>query len=227
MRKREGRIYRRCGCADPATGRPLGIRCPRLALRGHGSWYVTLELPPDPDGRRRRIRRGGYPTRQAARQALAQLSTPGPAGGTAITTGQWLHRWLACRTSPASSTVRGYAAHVRLYLQPHLGAILLAELTTAHVQAMFTAITRQHQATGHPVTPATLTRIRATLRVALNTAIRHGLITANPARHVELPSARRGVDRQPGRALASHWRTAPARGVDRRADRRVPARHPR
>jgi len=109
----------------------------------------------------------------------------------AITTGQWLGRWLACRTSPASSTVRGYAAHVRLYLQPHLGPIQLAELTTAHVQAMFTAIIRQHQATGHPVTPATLARIRATLRAALNTAIRHGLITGNPARHVELLPARR------------------------------------
>ena len=148
MMKREGRVYRRCGCADPATGRPIGAGCPRLAERGHGSWYVTLELPPDPDGRRRRIRRGGYPTRHAARQALAQLRTPGPAGATAITTGQWLGRWLACRTSPASSTVRGYAAHVRLYLQPHLGPIQLAELTTAHVQAMFTAIIRQHQATG-------------------------------------------------------------------------------
>lgn len=116
---------------------------------------------------------------------------PGPAGSTAITTSQWLARWLACRTSPASSTVRGYAAHVRLYLQPHLGPILLAELTTAHVQAMFTAIVRQHHATGRPVTPATLARIRATLRAALNTAIRHGLITDNPARHVELPLARR------------------------------------
>src|SRR6266851_4379981 len=172
MMKRVGRVYRRCGCADPVTGRPIGVGCPRLAQRGHGSWYVTLELPPDPDGRRSRVRRGGYPTRHAARQALAQLRTPGPAGAAAITTGQWLGRWLACRTSPASSTVRGYAAHVRLYLQPHLGPILLAELTTAHVQAMFTAIIRQHQATGHPVTPATLARIRATLRVALNTAIR-------------------------------------------------------
>jgi integrase len=191
MRNSEGRIYRRCGCADPATGRPAGVGCPRLAMRGHGSWYVTLELPPGPDGRRRRIRCGGYPTRHAARQALARLRTPGLAGSTAITTGQWLHRWLACRTSPASSTVRGYAAHVRLYLQPHLGSILLAELTTAHVQAMFTAIIRQHQATSRPVTPATLARIRATLRAALNTAIRHGLITANPARHVELPPARR------------------------------------
>ena len=101
MRKREGRVYCRCGCADPATGRPASAGCPRLARRGHGSWYVALELPPDPDGRRRRIRRGGYPTRQIARQALAQLSTPGPAGGTAMTTGQWLGRWLACRWQPA------------------------------------------------------------------------------------------------------------------------------
>jgi integrase len=206
MTKREGRIYRRCGCADPATGRPIGAGCPRLARRGHGSWYVTLELPPDPDGRRRRIRRGGYPTRRAARQALAQLRTPGPAGSTAITTGQWLGRWLAARTSPASSTVRGYTAHVRLYLAPHLGPILLAELTTAHVQAMFTAIIRQHQATGHPVTPATLARIRATLRAALNTAIRHGLITGNPARHVELPPARRPHAVVWSASRVAHWR---------------------
>jgi len=206
MMKREGRVYRRCGCADPATGRPIGAGCPRLAKRGHGSWYVTLELPLDPDGRRRRIRRGGYPTRQAARQALAKLATPGPAGSAAITTGQWLGRWLACRTSPASSTVRGYAAHVRLYLQPHLGPILLAELTTAHVQAMFTAIIRQHQATGHRVTAATLARIRATLRAALNTAIRHGLITGNPARHVELPPARRPHAVVWTASRIEHWR---------------------
>jgi len=167
---------------------------------------VTLELPPDPGGRRRRIRRGGYPTRETARQALAQLSTSGPAGSTALTTGQWLGRWLACRTSPASSTVRGYAGHVRLYLQPHLGPILLAELTTAHVQAMFTAIIRQHQATGHPVTPATLARIRATLRAALNTAIRHGLITTNPARYVELPAARRPHAVVWTASRVAHWR---------------------
>ncbi|MGH3193874.1 MAG: hypothetical protein ACRDOL_42785 [Streptosporangiaceae bacterium] len=103
MTKREGRVYRRCGCADPATGRPLGIRCPRLARRGHGTSYLTLELPPDPDGRRRRIRRGGYPTRHAARQALGQLRTPGPVGSTAITTGQWLGHWLARMHPPGAA----------------------------------------------------------------------------------------------------------------------------
>jgi len=42
-----------------------------------------------------------------------------------------------------------------------------------------------------PVAPATLHRIRATLRKALNDAIRHGLITTNPATHLELPAGRR------------------------------------
>ena len=105
--------------------------------------------------------------------------------------GDWLAHWLVSRTSPAASTVRGYAAHVRLYLGPYLGEVLLTELTTGQVQAMFTAIIRQHQALGTPVSAATLTRIRATLRAALNAAIRRGLISENPAARAELPRARR------------------------------------
>ncbi len=95
---------------------------------------------------------------------LARLRNP-RAGGTGgvVTAGDWLARWLVSRTSPAASTVRGYDAHVRLYLAPYLGEVLLAELTTGQVQAMFTAIIRQHQALGTPVSAATLTRNRATL----------------------------------------------------------------
>ena len=108
-----------------------------------------------------------------------------------LTTGEWLDRWLEQRTGPRESTIRGYAAHVRLYLRPCLGHILLADLTAQHVQAMFTFIARQHEAEGSPVTAATLARIRATLRAALNAAIRAGLITVNAASRAELPSARR------------------------------------
>jgi len=153
---------------------------------------VQLELPAGLDGRRRRIRRGGYPSRKAALEVLARLRNP-KAGGTGgiITVGDWLAHWLVSRTSPAASTVRGYAAHVRLYLGPYLGEVLLTELTVGQVQAMFTAIIRQHQALGTPVSAATLTRIRATLRAALNAAIRRGLITDNPAARAELPRPRR------------------------------------
>ena len=156
---------------------------------------------------RRRIRRGGYPSRTAAAAVLATLHGPrrGDRGGRILAVGDWLAHWLVSRTSPAASTMRGYAAHVRLYLAPYIGNVLLAELSAAHVQAMFTAIIRQHQALGSPVTAATLNRIRATLRAALNAAVRRGLIADNPAGRAELPRARRprAVVWTPARV--EHW----------------------
>jgi len=154
---------------------------------------MRLELPAGLDGRRRRVRRGGYPSRKAAMAVLTRLRSPRPgdAGTGVVTVGDWLAHWLVSRTSTAPSTVRGYAGHVRLYLAPYLGQVLLADLTTAQVQAMFAAIIRHHDALGIPVSAATLTRIRATLRAALNAAIRCGLLADNPACRAELPRARR------------------------------------
>jgi len=119
----EGCVYRRCWCVDPATGRQYGRACPRLAGGRDGSWYVRLELPAGLDGRRRQIRRGGYPSRAAAVAVLARLRAPRPGdtGARMLTVGDWLAHWLVSRTATAPSTVRGYAAHVRLYLAPYLG----------------------------------------------------------------------------------------------------------
>ena len=106
----DGCVYRRCGCVDPGTGRQYGRPCPRLAGSRHGSWYVRLELPGGLDGQRRRIRRGGYPSRKAALEVLARLRNP-KAGGTGgiLTVGDWLAHWLVSRTSPAASTAAGSA----------------------------------------------------------------------------------------------------------------------
>jgi hypothetical protein len=49
---------------------------------------------------------------------------------------------------------------------PDLGGIPLAALTAGDVQAMFTAISCNEAALGHPVSAATLHRIHATLRAA-------------------------------------------------------------
>lgn len=72
-----GSVYRRCGCRDTATRAQLGAACPRLADPAHGSWYFAIEIPVYPDGcERHRVRRGGYPTREAAAAALAELRRP-------------------------------------------------------------------------------------------------------------------------------------------------------
>jgi integrase len=104
---------------------------------------------------------------------------------------RWLRHWLSTRTSIRPSTLRSYTDHVERHLIPHLGRIRLGELTGRDVTAMFAALTSTDTRLGRPPTPATLHRIRATLRSALNAAIRDGLLRDNAARFVELPSPRR------------------------------------
>ena len=194
MSRSGGSTFKRCGCRDPRTGRQLGRRCPHLRERGHGSWYLAVELSAAPDGRRRRVRLGGYATRAAAQEAPGRLGKPGgpPRRGVAgCTTGQWLAAWLAGRQSLRPLTRRSYQHHLDTYLLPCIGNIPLAMLTAADLRVMFTAIARQRPAAGGPLSPATLARIRATLRAALNAAIREGLISVNPARLVELPAPAR------------------------------------
>jgi len=74
---------------------------------------VRLELPGGLDGRRRRIRRGGCPSRKAALEVLGRLRNPETGQATGVVT---VGDWLVSRTSPAASTVRGYTAHIRLCL---------------------------------------------------------------------------------------------------------------
>jgi integrase len=200
-----GSVFRRCGCRDQGNGRLLGARCPGLRSPRHGSWYFSADLP-SPAGQRRRVRRGGFGTRTAAMAALQALTGPAREAGPGITTGEWLDRWLATRASLRASTSRGYAAHVRGYLALYLGGVPLAELSPGDVQAMFTAIIGGEAALGHPVSAATLHRIHATLRAALNAAVRVGLISVNPGRWPELPRAIRPRPQVWTPALTERWR---------------------
>ena len=127
---------------------------------------------------------------------------------TDLTVAEWLTRWLAGRKKIRPTTRRGYEQYIRVHLIPALGDIPLARLSVTHLDHMFTAIdttnaailadrqsddpavahaARLRRTTG----PATQQRIRGALRAALNDAIHRGLITTNPAKHVELASGKR------------------------------------
>jgi hypothetical protein len=68
----QGVIVKRCGCVQPGTRRRQGPACPRLSDRGHGSWYFHCSVT-TMFGGRERVRRRGYPTRQAAKAARDEL----------------------------------------------------------------------------------------------------------------------------------------------------------
>jgi integrase len=151
------------------------------------------------------VRRGGFATREAAAAALGKLSSATGSPDPGLTTEEWLWRWLEARVSLRASTRRSYAAHVRGYLVPYLGGIPLAALTAGDVQAMFAAVIRDEAALGQPVGAATLHRIHATLRAALNGAVRAGLIGVNPGRFPELPRSVRPRPQVWTPALTERW----------------------
>jgi hypothetical protein len=42
----QGCVYSWCGCRDTRGGQRMGVRCPLRGQEAHGSWYLSLELPP-------------------------------------------------------------------------------------------------------------------------------------------------------------------------------------
>ena len=185
-----GSVWQRCGCRDPNTGRQLGVFCPRLADPAHGSWSIDVTVPGAFGvGPPVRVRRSGYRTRQTAQGALDEVVGRAHGAGAAWTVQRWLGHWLATNPRIRPATRASYEAHVRVHLGPTLGRYGLDELTPPVVQAAFTRIAVTRTRTGQLLSPATVRRIHATLRAALNAAVRDGLITANPAWRTRLPLA--------------------------------------
>ena len=194
-----GTTFKRCSCRNTQTGELLGASCPRLRQARHGSWYYQLRI-----GRGKLHRKGGFVTQAAAEAALAGLreEVDNDAQPVAdITVAEWLRFWLAEKgkrdgASAAgkkvrSSTSRSYEAHVRLYLEPRIGNLLMRQLRAEDVSAMFDAIANEPLERRRPLGPAGQQRVFATLRSALNAAVKRGRIPANPCAHVELNPAPR------------------------------------
>jgi len=181
-------VFKRCGCTDVDTGRQLAGHCPHLAEPGHGTWYYAVQVT-TVGGRKARYRRGGFPTREAA-VAARHAILDGPAGQAAAgawTVARWLRYWLA-QAEPhlRPSTLHGYSDHIDRYLIPSIGRITLADLTGKRLQACFSLLARQRTRKGTLIAASTVDRVRATLRSALNAAVREGLIAANPLAQVRL-----------------------------------------
>ncbi|MEV4800752.1 site-specific integrase, partial [Nonomuraea sp. NPDC049421] len=124
-----------------------------------------------------------------------------------VTVAEWMEEFLKRKRAIEPTTKRTYESHVRLYLNPYLGDIRLDRLRVSDIAGMFDAIEEFNEIIAtervsgdparvtavryrRPVGPTTMHRIRATLRHALNIAIRQDrLLDFNPAAVVELAPA--------------------------------------
>ncbi len=102
------------------------------------------------------------------------------------TVAAWLQHWLDGRSRLRARTRVSYQEHIDRFLIPHLGEAVLEELTPARVQRAFEGIAAHITPRGQQVAAATVQRVRATLRAALNTAVRERLLRSNPANGLRL-----------------------------------------
>lgn len=120
-----------------------------------------------------RAGRDGLPDAADLRRQLGLGLEPGRAGQAA---GAWLDTWLAGkRRTRRASTVRSYEMHIRLYIKPVIGDLPLERVNTGHVEAVLADV---------PGSAGTRRRVLATLRAALNDAVRRRKETGldwNPA----------------------------------------------
>jgi integrase len=132
---------------------------------------------------------------------------------------EWLDTWLAGkRRTKRESTCRGYEMHIRTWLKPQLGYLPLERLNAEHIEELFTTIRRfnaelaAQRAAG--VAPMEVTiegdvrgqsrecgettqyRIFATLRAALNAAVKARKIGWNPCDGVQDMAAPTAAERQ-------------------------------
>lgn len=188
-----GRTYRRCACRG-TDGRQLGAGCPTLAADSkHGTWCYAVDLPRT-DGRRKTMRRSGFPTRAAARKALGDILDRlghGVAVDDEQTVGTFLTAWIdGKRRTLKPKTLHGYEQYLTKDLVPRIGHLRLERLRYDDVVRLVDDLEAEGRG------PTTIHRIHAVLSSALTDAVERRRLTHNPAAHVALPKVRK-VEQSP------------------------------
>jgi integrase len=151
-----------------------------------GMWCAMIELPPGPDGNRRRkmiVRKAKGKAIEALREMQDDLAKRGDLVTYSGTLGEWLDYWLdnisARRNSPG--TVVNQRGHIDNWIKPAIGRRPMSKLGPDHVREVHRAIEKGSDST-------TLGwAVHTTLAKALKDAYREQRIRSNPCDVVDRP----------------------------------------
>ena len=174
-------------------------------MRGHivkrykNSYTIVLNLGRDPaTGKLKQQWVSVKGTKKDAEKRLAELLHQLDSGTfirpDKTTLGEFLGRWLKEYAWPnlAPRTVEGYEHIIRRHLVPALGIIPLTQLKPEHLQRYCSEklVTGRCDSKG-PLSPRTVRHHHATLHDALQSAVKWGLLSRNPADAVSPPRSQR------------------------------------
>ena len=174
-------------------------------MRGHiikrykNSYTIVLNLGVDPiTGRRKQQWLSVKGTKKEAEKRLSdvlhQLDTGTFMKPGKTTLGEFLERWLKdyAWTNLAPRTAEGYEHIIRRHLLPSLGNITLTQLKPEHLQRYYSEKLSEGRCDGKgALSPRTVKHHHVTLHTALESAVKWGLLSRNPADAVDPPHSQR------------------------------------
>ncbi len=162
----------------------------RIAATGKAAYRVRVEYDPDPSTGHRRQSSETFRTRKEADRRLAAWLSE-IERGTAVrpdtmTVADLMAAWLAdvAAHRVRETTRKGYEDTIRLHILPELGTIAVQRLTTARVQAFYSA--KLAAGTG----PRIVQLCHLRLSQALRQAVRWQIVPANVCDNVDPPTVR-------------------------------------
>ena len=167
-----------------------GAEAVRLSM---GAYRV--DAPETPDGRRRQIRRGDFPTKTAAAEALRELQqrmAKGEEVGGSVTVAAFLEEWIAAKSAAdrRASTLAQYRIYVDKYLKPCLGHVKFAELRATHIDKLLAKM--ESEGRGLPTRHRVMAALSSALSIGGTSSSRLGQ---------RLPAGRIAPERTPTRPV--------------------------
>ncbi len=203
--------------------------------KDRGRWEGRIELPPGPDGKRKRRMVTGR-TKKDVAEKLASIKAELAEGvvppSEQLTVGQYLDHWVAnvLPGTVAKRTEDNYGEIVRLYIKPTVGRRKLRDLTPDDVTYMLRCMESrpkteaEARAAGNPLAPGpkplstnTQRLARSILRRALRRAQQQGTIVRNVAAIADGPK----VDAKAGRTMTPEQARTLLQWLEGTDDRRI------
>ena len=161
-----------------------------------GSSYSYVIRVPDPKTGKTKPRWvGGFKTEKEAKAARdkerVSISSGTYVNPTKITIGDFLEFWIETHSHTLKpSTEASYRGHIRLYLKPYLGTLLISDLRPTHIQKMYVDLKNHGGANGSELSSRTVQFTGSILTKALKHAVEiEGLMSTNPATRVPRPKS--------------------------------------
>lgn len=164
----------------------------KYSTAGGKRWRFRFDGPPNRDGSRRQVQRGGFRTQAAALEALdkARSEWAGVSDPSELSTGAYLREWVRHRA--AVEAIRPATADQYLDSLQLLGdvdRVPLLALTATHLDRLYSELSSTGGRTGTGRSASTVRKVHAVVRKGLADALRKGLVPANVADAADPPTS--------------------------------------